>query len=117
MPARRHLEGQHAPDVIVIRDHVDHAERAAEIREADVPAIRATLLNESERLGPVDRRDGDRTGARIDEPGRIPIGPDLDDAVARDELEVLAAAAARELLVVRALVQDAHAAGRVEIGE
>src|SRR5439155_23527263 len=104
-------ERQHAANVVVVREHVDHAERAAEIREADVPAIRAALLDEPERLGSIDRRDGDRTGAAVDEPRRIPVRPDLEDAVARDELEVLPATAARELLVERALVQHAHAAG------
>src|SRR5207247_567576 len=70
-----------------------------------------------ERLGSIDRRDGDRTGAAVDEPRRIPVRPDLEDAVARDELEVLPATASRELLIVRALVHDAHAARRVEVGE
>src|SRR5439155_10550971 len=79
--------------------------------------IRSGLLDEPERLGSIDRRGGDRTCAGINKPRRIPVRPDLDDAVARDELEVLPAAAARDLLIVRAFVQDAHAARRVEVGE
>src|SRR5439155_7484271 len=117
VPARGHLERQYAANVVVVREHVDHAQPAADIREPNVPAIRSALLDEPERLGSVDRRDGDRTGTGVDKPRRIPVRPNLEDAVARDELEVLAAAAARDLLVVRALVQDAHAGRRVEVGE
>ena len=110
MPARRHLEWQHAADVVVVRHDVDHPEGAAEIGEAHVPAVRAAFLNEAERLRRVDRHDADGAGAGVDKPWCVPVRPDLDDAVARDELEVLPAAAARDLLIVRALIQDTHAA-------
>src|SRR2546430_13347853 len=82
-----------------------------------VPALRSALLDEPERLVSIKRRNGYRTGSGVAEPRRVPVRPDLEDPVARDELEVLPAAAARELLIVRALVHDPHAARCVEVGE
>src|SRR5947199_6013894 len=111
MPARRHLERQHGTDGIAVRHDVDHAECAAEVGEADAAAIGAGLLDESNWLRRVDRDGADRTCPRVHEARGVPVGPDLDDAASCDELEVLTAATARDLLIVRALVQDADASG------
>src|SRR5207247_2242109 len=80
---------------------------APEVGEADAAAIGAGLLDESNWLRRVDRDGADRTCPRVHEARGVPVGPDLDDAAACDELEVLTAAPARDLLIVRALVQDA----------
>src|SRR5205809_857997 len=112
MPARRHLEREDAADVIVVAHGVDHAQRPAEIAETDVAAVAPALLIKLDRLARVDRRHRDRPRAGVHATRRPEVLPDLEHAAARDDLEVLAAAALRDDRVPRALIEHADPAGR-----
>ena len=115
MPARRHLERDDPAGVVVVVDGVDHPQRATEVAELDVAAIRAALLREGDRCAGIDRRDGDRSGAGIDELRGAPVRPHLNHAAPRGDLEVLSAAALGDDRVRGALVENAHPARGREV--